>query len=346
MHMPIFSVDFSRPVSTKLSLSLRRRVVRLEIMRRTGAVDQARAAFDGVALPGRRHLGANLRVRHGLAFRTEPAPSSGSDRQVPPRGARPPATRIASSRGLALRLEIAALAAAQSRYRAGAGVSNSRPLRPSTTSSQDGWVDLLATPTIRSGSGRTSSGVIDKKVRQFHAALTTLEDAGLVDLPNRDKSTGIYEEFQLLDERGPRLTGPSLAYAVPRMNEAVLLLPSTLITQGWLHLLEDSELSLLLMVASGIGGLPNQGDKVAVPADIRLLHYGISRHAFGDAHVVLSKLGLLEVEEVGRNDVGQTIDYPTENAELHRLKLLPHGFLAEALPTTIDTFENELGRLP
>lgn len=337
-------LDFSRPFSKKLVASVSRRLSRLEAMRDSKAVEQATAAFGKVA-PGRSHLGDTLRIRHGFAFATDPAPGDSSDRRAPEREHRPPATRIVTSRGLALRLELMALAVTQARFRAGAGFRNERPLRPDTATSGDGWIDLFATPTRRAGSGRTSSGVLDKKLRQLQTALNTLSDAGLVDLPHADATAGAYEGFELLDERGPRTTGPPLPYEVPRATESVLTLPSTLITSGWIHVLEDSELAVLLMVACGIGRLPNQGSKIAIPADVRLLHYGISRHPFADAHVVLNRLGLLDVDEVGRDVDGRALDFETEGASLHRLEILPDGFSAEALPTALERLRAELRRV-
>ena len=342
--MPIFEWDATRPVPKKLAASLTKRLSRLEAMHQSDAVTMARRAFAAIA-PERTYLG-ELRLRHGFAYLEDPSSSPGlSDRSAPPREQRPPATRVSNSRGVALRLELLALAAAQSRYRAGSRPKNERGLKPFSTTSQDGWVDLLATPTTRSGSGRHSSGVLDKKLRQVQTALTTLEAAGLVELPNRNRVANIFEGFELLNEVGPRLTGPPVPYDVPRQHERVFALPAAFITQGWIHVLEDSEIALLLMVASGQGGLPNQGGKIAVPADVRLLHYGISRGAYGDAHVVLNKLGLLEVEEVGRNEAGQAIDYAEEGAELHRLLVTRDGFAVEAVPQTIKTLQYERDRV-
>jgi hypothetical protein len=136
-----------------------------------------------------------------------------------------------------------------------------------------------------------------------------------------------------------------LPYEVPRASEAILILPATLITNGWLHVLEDSELALLMMVAAAIGNLPNRDGKVAIPSDTRLLQYGISRHTFADAHVVLALLNLLDVEEVGRHEGGKAIDYENEGADLHRLQMQPDGFTQDALPTAIKEIEAALARV-
>lgn len=334
--------DFRR-VSKKQLESLVRRQSRLSVMQTQGAVEKAINSFNGIAL-GRSRLGTSLRVRHGFVYREQPSPSGGSDRKTPPRHERPPATRVASSRGLALRLELMALAAAQTRYRPGQQAVNGRPLTPTRTTSQDGWLDLLATPTVRSGVGKTSAGVLDMKLRQVHTALSSLREAGLVHLPRGDEPLGTYKDFEVLYEGGPRTTGPPLPYVVPSRSESVFELPAGFITNGWIHVLEDSEINLLMMVASGIGRLPNQDDMIAIPADTRLLHYGISRHAFSAAHIVLEKLGLLEVLDTGRHDDGRAVDYATQGPLLHRLRLLHEGFMEDALCTTLGMIKREVER--
>jgi hypothetical protein len=141
--VPVLTFDFSRPVNKKLAGSLARRLHRLRVLEESEVVDQARAAFAAVTPAGKSHLGNGLRIRIGFVYRATPAPSGGSDRQAPPRNERPPATRISTSRGLALRLELVAIAATQSRFRAGTEFRNERQLRPSTIAAADGWVDLL-----------------------------------------------------------------------------------------------------------------------------------------------------------------------------------------------------------
>jgi hypothetical protein len=119
-------------------------------------------------------------------------------------------------------------------------------------------------------------------------------------------------------------------YAVPKKTDSsVFSLPATLITKGWLHVLEDSELALLMMVACGRGSEPFGAGVVTVPGDTRLLHYGIARDPFTSAHRTLEQFGLLEVEKVGRWGDGRAME---SNKVLHRLKLLPAGLNDGALP--------------
>jgi hypothetical protein len=97
-----------------------------------------------------------------------------------------------------------------------------------------------------------------------------------------------------------------------------------------LHVLEDTEIAFVLMVACGLGSLRDE-DGIAIPADVRLLHYGIGRDAY-DAHLMLNCLGLLDVSTPGRHLDGKVQDYHGgEPPALHRLKLLAEGFEQDAV---------------
>src|SRR4029450_3424007 len=158
------------------------------------------------------------------------------------------------------------------------------------------------------------------------SALQRLSDAQLVALTRRKKGGSdatVYENFRLLDERGGRAVGEPLDYHVPKTRELTFELPAAFFNHGWVHVLEDSEISLLMMVACGLGR--NLGEDVALPGEVRLLHYAISRDAF-DSHFLLTRLGLLSVQEIGRHDDGRAEDYQQSGALLHRLRLIPEGF--------------------
>ena len=125
--MPKFlGIDVSGPPNQRERDSLMRRLNRLEqaqdsvatsVSRYTEMVDTARKRVDRILF------------RTGYSYRSTAA-STASDRAVPPRDERPPATRLFTPRGAALRFHILALAEAQIRTRAGATPSNRRPLRP------------------------------------------------------------------------------------------------------------------------------------------------------------------------------------------------------------------------
>jgi hypothetical protein len=146
----------------------------------------------------------------------------------------------------------------------------------------------------------------------------------------------------LLDERGGRPYAEPLEYVVPTPKEGTFGIPAGLITNGWIHVLEDAEVALLLMTACKVGSITT-GDVVAVPGEIRLLHYGIGRDAF-EAHRMLTQLDLLHVDEVARHDDGRAMDYSDDGAQLHRLRLLPRGFEQEAWTTTTSSIERLLAK--
>ena len=336
----ILSLDFSGPPTPKRRAALEKRLARLRAIERSAAsatIAFQRAAKAPEPIP--------LRLRPGFVYLAEPAPG-GSDRRVPPRASRPPATQISTSRGAALRLELIALALAQARHRPGMRAANPLPLLPDRAAAKPlGWVDLIASPATHH-SGKVSTTVNDKKIRQLQNGLDRLEDAGLVLFPHREDARNSREGFELLDERG-RLGRPGLSpleYRVPMTSrDPVFEMPAGFVANGWIHLLEDSEISLLLMVACGYGRNPGEGDWVAVPGDVRLLQYGISRDAF-DAHRLLNRSGLLSVFESGRRDDGRAIGYNEDDGEahLHRLQLLRQGFDSPAFSTLTSAIEEDL----
>ena len=159
--------------------------------------ERACASFERIRSP------RNLRIRVEFAMRSEPAEPNGdlTDRLLPPRRERPPATRLVSPRGIALRLYLTALFVAQSRP-AGAVPGNTLPL--ADTDASVSWTDLIATPGERH-SGRVYSGQREKKLRQVHDALRRLAspEFQLVRLPNLQRAVvGKYEGFLLMRECG------------------------------------------------------------------------------------------------------------------------------------------------
>lgn len=321
-------VDFPR-TSSDLSLSAKRKELLNRRLRTAEAIQssamEATKSFKVAA--GRYGLSDGLRIRHGFAHQAIPAPS-GSDRTLPPREQRPPATRVGSSRGLNLRLELILLALAQTSRRPGQRwATNELPIQASSSNDAPvGWVDLVAsTATLRTGS-RNFATANDKKAKQVESALHRLAAARLVELPTKvmgRRKVADFQHFMLLDERGGRPTGEPFPYTVPK-GEPTFVVPEGLITNGWVHVLEDSELALLLMVACGIGNIDKDGS-IAIPSEVRLLNYGIGRTAF-DLHFLLERLGLLTVEGFGRHEDGRAVQFATDGAALHRLRLIPEGF--------------------
>lgn len=107
----------------------------------------------------------------------------------------------------------------------------------------------------------------------------------------------------------------------------------------------DTELSVLLMATCGRGALPDDEQRIAIPADVRLMHYGIGCDTFPDACRMLRNLRLLDVVEPGRHVDGKVMDYHKgERPQLHRLKLLQLGFEQSAVEALRRELEYQLSR--
>lgn len=275
-----------------------------------------------------------MRVRHRFVYRSQPAPGEVSDRRLPPPQDRPPATRVLSPRGIALRFYLIALCVAQIRTRPGRRPSNDLPLW--IGSDDTGWIDLIAVPVEAQHAGRFSASRSSKKQRQVISALRSLSDPSvqLVHLPNASKRSGKYEGFQLCEEGGSRRDGEVPDYVVPTATDDTFDLPIGLFTNGWIHLLEDTELAFLMMIAHATRRT-NPGEWVKIESGLRLLHYGLGRDAY-EAHKTLQAFGLLSVHvDEDRHDDGKVIDYGQGGQpRLHAFRLLPDGF-DEPAATTI-----------
>ena len=197
------------------------------------------------------------------------------------------------------------------------------------------WIDLIATPARASGRGVSYSGVRSKKLRTFHSALQRLADPGvqLVELPNAGARSGTYENFLLLQEGGaPRDGSGNDRYTVPDPDTVPLLeLPAGLFSNGWIHVLEDRELTFLLMLAYMHQRFPS-APAVFIAGELRLLHFGVGREAY-QSHHLLHRLGLITVkEDQNRGFDGRVRNYGAGKvAELHRFQLVADGFAAPAI---------------
>lgn len=297
----------------------RRRLQRLELVG-SAQVMSASEMIRGLLAPG------PLRVRHGFVHLHHSAAGVDySDRRVPPPAERPPATRLLSPTGSALRLEMILLGVAQSR-RAGSEFRNDLPLTPRYDSKLGAaWVNLITTPAQHASKGRHLATPMDKRKRTIESALKSLAAVGLVTFPRWSDARGKREAFLLMDERATAPATTAMTYRVPRAKEETFTLPVEFLRNGWVHVLEDSEIALLLMVHCGIGSLPDSNGWIAIPAATRLLDYGISRDNFSAAHPILEEMGLLEVQSVGRHWDGQVVDFESEGPSLHRLRPVAGG---------------------
>jgi hypothetical protein len=112
-----------------------------------------------------------------------------------------------------------------------------------------------------------------------------------------------------------------------------MYLPGGFFLNGWIHVLEDSELAFLLMLAclrSRFGKIP-----VFATSEVRLLQFGLGRDAY-ESHRLLSRLGIVRVHpgpHPGRR-FGKAGRYlKSDPPKLHRFELLNDGFEEPAIPT-------------
>jgi hypothetical protein len=333
-------LDPSRPPNAKERAQLRTRRARLDAM--TESVETATANMGTLAES--RGIEA-LRVRPQFvrvsAVENKPRRGDPSDRRLPDHNDRPPASRLISPRGAALRFILTTLFEAQARTGPGRQPRNRRPLQ---TGGDDviSWTDLLASPAQRAGSGETYMSVAAKKARQVKNALARLAREELVELTRGSQPGNKYEKFRLLHEGGRRQQGPNIAYQVPQDRESFPV-PATLFTSGWIHVLEDTELAFILMLA--VLHYENGGQEISIPGGRRVLRYGIGPDAH-KAHVMLSRLGLMTATfDPSRHRDGTVEGYNDgEQALPHTFSFHPDHFSRDALTELRTQIDYQLSR--
>jgi hypothetical protein len=332
-------IDFSRAPTERERKDLRDRLARLETMRTS-----VTKATDSLAELVTKSSFTEVLVRKDFVYQVDAPPGDWSDRKLPPRELRPPAAQLVSPRGASLRLFLTALFEAQARGRPGTHPANPRPLKAAGTGKS--WLDLLASDARASMSGRTFMNVPDKKLRQLRNTLDRLVSADLVALPNANlKGMKRYDDFRLQHEAGTRRNGPNINYTLPRSTDTdVFRLPIELFTKGWIHVLEDTELLFVLMLAYYAARTPPDGG-MRIDSETRLLHHGISRDGY-EAHFMLSWLDLAYVKpDVLRRDDGRVEGFGEGAKPLpHALRLLPEGFGEDGMPRLMKEIEYQLSR--
>lgn len=301
-------------------------------MDREEAITKATAAASQVVKNGP-HTPGNIRIRASYIEREDRA-STGSDRKQSDRRERPPATRILTSRGSQLRFSLLTLFEAQSRTKPGGKPSkNTRPLT-SGGGSEVGWVDLLATDTRENKASRDRKRSINASAKMDSQLKTSIEKLAdptveLVQLDAANPHNRRFENFALLHEGGRRDVGLNVPYVVPQSSdlEDTFTLPTALFTQGWIHVLSESELAMLVMCARLSDASANR--RFRISGDDRLQYHGISPTTY-DNHLLLSSLGLLEVvPHKMRTSKGKVVGYepakpnPT-TGKISKRGLVPH----------------------
>jgi hypothetical protein len=265
-----------------------------------------------------------------------------SDRRLSVKEDRPPAARLITPRGAALRVFLTALFEAQTRTRPGQRPGNTRPLasRPGGVIS---WIDLLASDAEPYGKGKHHMSVSAKKTRQMQSAIDRLAKEELVELTGTDKpGAKKYEGFLLMHELGRQPHGSAMPYTVPVVPpEQAFPIPVNLFANGWVHILEDSELAFTLMMAAfhqATGGQP-----FMITAEDRMQRFGMKHDGY-EAHMMLSRLGLVHVTPDDRRRPDGTVEeFKKEAALPHVLRFTPAGFDRDAFATLSEEIDRQLG---
>ncbi|CAM5673580.1 hypothetical protein MAUB1S_11896 [Mycolicibacterium aubagnense] len=254
---------------------------------------------------------------------------------------RPSATRLLSPNGIALPFHLIALLEAQARTKPGMKPGPSPLPLKGLGSKKPGWTHLVATSAESSGSGRSRSSVVDKKLRQIHSALKRLRYENLIDCPNAAAPRGKFEGFLLTmeDERRRRTND---LYRVPEHDGSYFTVPLTLFTNGWIYVLEDTELVLLLITMRS--RYLHGDEELTFSGGVRTVHYGVGPDAF-EAHRVLEYLGLIDViSDYRRQSDGRVYKYQEQGAAPHKLVFQPDALENSAFPTFLTEIENQLAK--
>lgn len=341
MPHSFFELSIARPPNDRERAVLAARLDRLAGMEQSAADAGARLqalAAGRVTPPG------DIRIRHGFVRRFVPdSTADTSNRNATSREQRPPSTRLMSPRGRALSFLLIALFEAQMRLAPGqAAARNELPLM--AENDHAGWTNYIATDAQDATEGRIFVSVRTKKARQIQSSLTRLVNENLVSVPPAVGRHRRFEDFVLKREDAlPK--GDNDVYRVPELESAFFNVPTSLFTHGWIHVLEDSELVLLLIAArmrSGHGDTPQP-----LRSGPRKLNYGLSRDSFEAAHRVLDYLGILDViSDYLRSADGKVDGFSrgTRGAQPHLLRFHPEALDRPAYPTIVDTIQEQIAK--
>ncbi len=245
-----------------------------------------------------------------------------------------------SPRGRALPFLLIALCEAQMRLRPGQiAVRNELPLK--AENERPGWTDYIATDAQDATDGRIFVDVPTKKARQIQSSLIRLHKENLISVPVKGRHRR-YEDF-VLKREDARPTGDNSVYRVPEHDTDFFAVPASLFTNGWIHLLEDSELVLLLIAARMYS--QHSDTPQPLPSGPRKLNYGLSRDSFEAGHRVLDYLGILDViSDYQRNAAGKVDGFGDRGAQPHLLRFHPEALDRPAYPTIVDTITEQIAK--
>lgn len=334
-----FELSIARPPNPRECAVLKTRLNRLAEMQQsvTAASYHLQALMDGRTAPA-----GDVRIRHGFVRLFVPDDSvDTTTRNATRRDQRPPSTRLMSPRGRSLSFFLIALFEAQMRLAAGQlATRNELPLK--AENDRPGWTDYIATDAQDATDGRIFVDVPTKKTRQLQSSLKRLHTENLISVPPAKGRHRRYDDF-VLKREDARPVGDNGVYWVPEQESDYFTVPASLFTNGWIHVLEDSELVLLLIAArmrSKHGESPQP-----LASGPRRLHYGLSRDSFEAGHRVLDYLGILDViSDYQRSADGKVDGFSDRGAQPHLLRFHPEALDRPAFPAITDTMTDQIAK--
>jgi hypothetical protein len=194
------------------------------------------------------------------------------------------------------------------------------------------------TPKV-ADAGRVFKTVRSKKVRQIQSGLIRLASENLIHLPHNGDQRD-YDDFTLLREDAPAM-GDNDPYKVPDVEDEYFTVPLSLFTNGWIHVLEDSELVLLLITARMRARYEDTPQPMS--SGPRKLNYGLTKDSYESAHRILDYLDILDVvSDFNRSQDGKVDGIRERGAQPHRLRFRPESLDLPAHPTIIDTLTQQI----
>jgi hypothetical protein len=257
--------------------------------------------------------------------------------------ARPAAARLLRPRGIALRFYLLVLFEAQCRKGPSANATN--VMRLAQGDGEVTWVDLIAVDAADQRRTKEPRTRLDNRVRQVKGALDTLHEEGLVEL-ERANGARRYGGFTLMHESGRGELATPRTYTVPKANEGTVNLPVGFFLNGWVHVLQPSEIAIWLMFRDLAWRFPNEHleNGVYIYGDARQEEYGLNRDAY-EGHDVLRGLGLLQFAPALREGPDGTITFRLPSRyDPHRFQLIDEGLSQLAVPATLKLLDQQLAR--
>lgn len=263
---------------------------------------------------------------------------SGSERRLPKRADRPPATRLVTAQGSLLQFKLAILAEAQLRTGLGGAPDNKRPLMVDDTTVD--WSDLFPLEAKPTGGRRASYRTVqDLRRDQLVGNVDKLIERGFLREPDRDPPSTRFdaEGFLLLEENGPRPGYAGDPYLVPKTPKGCFTIPYSLIENGWLFVLPEAALVMILFAARHYD--PDAKDGFVMSAEDRVRFFGISPSTYTQAQM-LDTMGVLEViMDPARAILGEDTPRDKRRSRPNQLRLVPEGLDDDALAVTLAYLE-------